>query len=232
MLAGPDHPDVIAPVSRRGDRVEGPPVEARLDVEREDPQRGLEAGRLEARIPVDATNAGPPLELPVYGERAANAVVDQVAVREANISFEALHARLGQPSPERWNIARQIDLDAQDEFAGEREQRGLGHAGHGSDTAKRVPVRGPDEEVRREAVVDHDRGLAVLQHGVEVHLRPPVGDAVGRGEQERARQARTSRPLSAGRAPASARRGPAPEDRPRQRARRGREPGPPPVGSG
>src|SRR5262249_39421253 len=67
-LPGPDHPDVIAAVSGCRDRVEGPAIEARLNVEREDPQLGHEIGGLEVRVPVDAADAGAPLERPVDAE--------------------------------------------------------------------------------------------------------------------------------------------------------------------
>ena len=99
MLAGADHPDPVAAVSRRRDGVERPAVHARLDVEGEHPQRGHEVGGLEARIPVDASDAGAPLERPVDAERAPDPLVDQEAVREADVGLEALDAGVGQAGP-------------------------------------------------------------------------------------------------------------------------------------
>ena len=231
-LPGADHPDPVAALARRGDRVERPPVEARLDVEREHPEPRHEVGRLETRVPVDAADAGAALERPVDAERAADPVVDQVAIREAHVGLEALDAGLREPRPHRGDVARQVDLDPEHGLAREGQERGLGHAGGGSHPVERVPVGGPDEEVGREAVVHDQRGLAALEDGVEVHLRPAVGDAVGRSQQERSGQTWTSRRLSAGRAPASARRRPGPAGRPRPRGRRAPGPGRRRVGSG
>ncbi len=87
-LAGAHDPDVVPAVAGRRDRVEEAAVEARLDVERQDPEARLEGGGLEARVPVHAAHPRPALEGPVHHERAADPVVDEVPVREPNVRFE------------------------------------------------------------------------------------------------------------------------------------------------
>jgi hypothetical protein len=229
--AATDQPDPVAAVAGRRDRVEGSPVQARLDVERQDPEPRHEVGRRQARVPVDATHAGAALEGAVDREGAADPLVDQEAVREAHVGLEALDARLGEPRPERRDVAGQADLDPEHGLRREREERGLGHARRRSHLSDRVPVRRADEEVGREAVVHDQRRLAVFEDRVEMHLRPAVDDAVARGEQERSGQTWTSRQLSAGRSPPSARRRPGRGDRSRQGAPSGPVPGRPPTGS-
>src|SRR5262245_51031516 len=92
------------------DGVEEPAVEARLDVEGEDPEPRHEVGRLEARVAVDAPHSGSTLERSLDRERATDPVVDQVAIGETHVGFETLDAHLGEPRPERRHITRQADL--------------------------------------------------------------------------------------------------------------------------
>jgi hypothetical protein len=122
-----------------------------------------ELGGLEARIPVDAADAGAPLERPVDAERAADPVVDQEAVGEADVRLEALHAGPGQTGSEGRDVARQVDLDAQHGLAREREECGLADSRRRGHLVKRVPVGSPDEKVGREAVVHDERRLAALE---------------------------------------------------------------------
>jgi hypothetical protein len=170
----------------RRDRIESPPVEARLHVEREDAKPWDEVRGLEARVPVDAPDARAPLEVSLHGERRADPAVDQEAVGEAHVGLEGLDPCRGEPGPERGNVAGNVDLDPEDGLAPERQQRGLGHPSGGGDLAQRVPVGGADVAVGSEPVVHDEGGLAALEDGVEVHLRPAVGHAVGRGQNEAA----------------------------------------------
>src|SRR4029453_13046119 len=162
--------------------------------------------------PVPAAHTRTGLERAIHEKGAADPVVDQVAIRKPDVGLEALDAGLAEPRPERWDIPREIDLHPEHRLTREGEQRSLTHAAVGRHPVESVAVAGADEEVRGEPVVHDERGLAGLQDGVEMHLRPAVGHAVGGSEYEPSGQARTSWPPSAGPAPASARRRPAPTD--------------------
>jgi hypothetical protein len=96
-----DEEHALAARARHRERVETLPVDARLQVEREDAERGREGRRLERRVSIHAADAGPALERPVDREGAADAAIDEVPVCEADVGLEAVDA----PSASRLRTA-------------------------------------------------------------------------------------------------------------------------------
>jgi hypothetical protein len=133
-------------------------------------------------VAIDATDARPALESAVDGEGAADVVIDQPAIGEAQVGLEARDPRVAEPAAQRRHVAGQRGLDTHDRLAGERAERRRAHgcAAHRAGVARR------DEEVRREAVVDHDRGLSAFQDGVQVNGGTAALDPVGRRQDESA----------------------------------------------
>ena len=134
------------PVPAIGDRVERSPsrlVSMSSDSTR---RRGVEVARARARIAVDAADAGPPLVRAVDRERAADAAVDQVAIREAEVGLEALDARVVEAA--RGAAARPRERAARRATTGspaKRRERGLGHGA----APRHRPA--PDRRVRARA---------------------------------------------------------------------------------
>ncbi len=184
-LAPRDHEDALAARARQGERVEPLAVEARLDVEREHAEPGRELRRRERGVPVDAPHARAALEVARDREGPADAVVDQVAVREAEVGLEAVDARLAEAVAHPGHVAGERHLDAHDGLAAEGAERARHEAHGGGEPAHLGLVGGAYEKVRREPVIDDQRRLAVLEHRVEMHLGSPGGDPVG-GRQDEA----------------------------------------------
>ena len=110
-------------------------------------------------------------------------MIDEIAVREAHVRLEAADAGGGETGAQRRHVGWQLDLDLRHGLAGEAAQQRGTHDGP-------VHVRGlgrRHEEIRPEAVVDDERGLAALEHGVELDLRAPRHQAVGGRQHEAAR---------------------------------------------
>ena len=112
-------------------------------------------------------------------------MVDQVAVREAEVGLEAVDARLAEAVAHARHVARERQLDAHDGLAAERAELARHDARAGGEPAHRRLVRGAHKKVRREPFVDDQRRLAALEHRVEVHMRSAGGDPVG-GRQDEA----------------------------------------------
>src|SRR5207249_1659947 len=114
-----------------------------------------ELRRGEYRVPVDTTHAWTALELPLDGEGAADAAVDQVAVGEAKVGLEAVDARLAEAVPHPRHVAGQGDLDAHDGLATERPEPARDHPRPGSEAPHRGVVGRAHEEVGNQPVVDN-----------------------------------------------------------------------------
>ena len=140
-----EHPVAAGP--GRGDRVEAPAVRARLDVEGEDPEAGDEVVRGEPRVAVDPTHPGSALPRAVGHEAPADPVVDQVAIREADVSLEAFHSGGVEPAPERRHVAGPVDLDPPHRLARERDEHGRGDARRRLEPPDLVGRDAGDEEV-------------------------------------------------------------------------------------
>jgi hypothetical protein len=105
-IAAADEQHALAARARHRDGVETTAVQARLDVEGENAQPRCEVRRRERRVAIDAAHPGLALEGPVHGEGAADAMVDQVAVGEAQIGLERVDAGVAQPVSHRGDVAR------------------------------------------------------------------------------------------------------------------------------
>ena len=178
-----DHQDALAAGARQRDGVETARVEARLDVERQHAQLRREVGGLEGRVPVDAADARTAFERSRHRERALQTAVDQIAVGEAEVGLEALDPGVAEASAERRHVGGPCDFHARDPLASERHEVDRHGARTRADTAS---VGGTHEEVRRLAIIDDEHGLASLEDAVQMHLRTPTDDAVGRGQDEAA----------------------------------------------
>ena len=166
----PDQQDAVPTRARRGDGIDLAAVQAGLEVEGQDAQPGHEVGRLQVGIPVDAADPGPALEGAGDGEAPADAAIDQVAVREAEVGLEALHPRFAEAAAQGRDVGGQPHVDAGDGVAGERGQRRGRDGRLGRGAPDEVGGVRRDEEVGRQAVVDDQGGLAGLQDRVEVHF--------------------------------------------------------------
>ena len=181
-----DHQHALAARARHREGVEVRAVEARLDVEREHAQARREVGGGELRVPVDASHARPLLECTLHGEPAPDAAVDQVAVGEAEVRFQAVDAGLSEPPAERRDVLGERHLDAQDRLARKGPELRRDEARARSEGGD--PLRGGrrHEEIRHQPVVDDEHRRTILQHRVEVHHGATRDDTVRRREDEAA----------------------------------------------
>src|SRR5207244_8623305 len=103
-------------------------------------------------------------------EGPADAGVDQVAGREAEVSLEAVDARLAEAVAHPGHVAGERHLDAHDGLAAERAERARHDAHAGSEPAHRDLVGGAYEKVRREQSIDDNRRLATTEHSIEENI--------------------------------------------------------------
>src|SRR5439155_93339 len=185
-LAPRDHEDALAARARQGERVEPLAVEGRPDVEREHAEPGRELRRRERGVPVDATHARAALEVARNREGPADAVVDQVAVRETQVGLEAVDVRLAEAAPHRGHVAGERHLDAHDGLAAERAERARHEAHAWGEPAHLGLVGGAYEKVRREPVLAAaraaEREIAAgayrgLLHGIPVSVKDLIDTA-------------------------------------------------------
>src|SRR5690606_9879308 len=111
----------------------------------------------------------------------AEVVVDQVAVREAQVGLEGVDARSAEPVAQGGDVARQSDGDAADRLAGEIGEPGRLEGGPGG---QRRAIALADEAVRPQAIVLDEERRAVVEASEELDDRPAGANAMRRLEQE------------------------------------------------
>ena len=120
----------------------------------------------------------------------ADAVVDQVAVREADVGLEGGVPGGREPLAQARHRRGHVRLDAHERAAGEVAQLRRRGA-HVRLAGERGFAAARREEVRPEAIVLDEEGLARLETPVELHHRRAPAHAIGRMNDESPRHARS-----------------------------------------
>lgn len=164
-------------------RVDAARVGRRLDVERQHAQLGaLDAGA-QHRVAEQHEAALARLLLALDRRRRADAVVDQVAVGEADVGLVGRHALAGETVAQRRDQAGRRHGDPHHRAAVHVAQL-VRLDGHARYLTEQPDVARAQEEVRSEAVVLDEERPSVHQSPEELHHRALVAHLVGRLEDQ------------------------------------------------